>query len=91
MTIEPHGKYIILQIDMENYSKIDAKFYGHVLQPLLASNGLSFIDVLILNAGISSRGSFEDTNMECIHKLMVLYFVIKIKVFILSVHRQLIF
>ena len=41
---------------MENYQHMDA-FYAACLEQLKA-NGLQEIDILILNAGISSRGKF---------------------------------
>jgi len=66
-------KFFVIQVDMEAYNKMDE--YWKNCQKTLENNSLSStIDVLILNAGISSRGACNETSIDVLEKLMAINF-----------------
>lgn len=77
--IAPQNKFIVVQLDLEKYQKIDVAFCDAVFLKKLADVGLPWrgsggIDVAILNAGMSCRGSVADTTMQSVEKLMATNF-----------------
>ena len=69
--LNPRNKYMILVMDVEKYQEITEESLNKSIGSLLLQNGLpSTIDALILNAGISSRGSVVDTDIKTFEKLM---------------------
>jgi short-subunit dehydrogenase len=66
----PGSRVIPLTLDLEQYEHVDE--YKDRLMAALEKNGLGErVDVLINNAGISSRGTALDTSVETLEKLMV--------------------
>lgn len=65
-------KVLILPIvlDLEKYEKVD-EYTAKVLETLQKHSLPPRIDVLINNAGLSSRGAAIDTSMETLERLMV--------------------
>lgn len=73
VSLSKSQKFIVLPVDMSNYNKMEE--YWKTCQNTLENNSLpSNIDVLILNAGISSRGACNETNVDVIEKLMAVNF-----------------
>ena len=69
--LNPKNKYIVVTMDMEKYQELTETTINKSIAPLLLENGLSStIDIVILNAGISSRGSVVDTEIKTFEKLM---------------------
>lgn len=69
--LNPRNKYMVVAMDMEKYQEITDDNVNKSIAPLLRENGLSStIDIVILNAGISSRGSVVDTEIKTFEKLM---------------------
>ena len=69
--LNPRNKYMVVVMDMEKYQEITEDSVIKSIAPLLLENGLSStIDIVILNAGISSRGSVVDTEIKTFEKLM---------------------
>lgn len=69
--LNPRNKYMVVAMDMEKYQEITEDCFSKLIAPLLLENGLpSSFDVVILNAGISSRGSVIDTEIKTFEKLM---------------------
>lgn len=69
--LNPRNKYMVVAMDMEKYQEITDDNVNKSIAPLLCENGLSStIDIVILNAGISSRGSVVDTEIKTFEKLM---------------------
>ena len=67
--IEPNAVILTFELDLENYQTVESKY--NELKKLMESRKISpKIDVLINNAGISSRGSALTTSIESFHKLM---------------------
>jgi NADPH:quinone reductase-like Zn-dependent oxidoreductase len=64
------GTIIPIVLDLEKLDKID-EYYVQVMDALKKKNLPQKIDVLINNAGLSSRGGAMDTSMETLEKLMV--------------------
>lgn len=66
----PNSRVLPVTLDLEQYEHLGE--YKDRLIAVLDKNGLSErVDVLINNAGISSRGTALDTSMETLEKLMV--------------------
>jgi len=68
--INPTGKYNVAVLDMESYSKITTK----TLEDILSLYSIKSIDVLLLNAGVSARGSVTDTSIQTYEKIMAINF-----------------
>ena len=66
-------KFLVIPIDMGNYNNMEE--YWKKCQKALDDNSLrTSIDVLILNAGISSRGACNETSVNVLEKLMAVNF-----------------
>jgi short-subunit dehydrogenase len=63
-------KVLVLSIDLEKNQCFEEYFQN--LKSLMKEAGLESIDVLINNAGVSSRGSAQDTHLTTLKKIMVL-------------------
>lgn len=68
--INPKGRYHVGVLDMESYEKITTQ----ALEEILKTFNIDKIDVLLLNAGVSARGSVVDTSMPTYEKLMAINF-----------------
>mgnify|MGYP003385389994 CR=1 FL=1 len=75
--LAPQGKFVIAELDMENYHSINYTLCDQLFLKKLVETGLqdSGIDVAILNAGMSCRGSVADTDIKTIEKLMATNFM----------------
>lgn len=72
-TISQDSKVLVFPLDMEKFDTFPDVL--DKLNPLLQSAGMSTtINVLVNNAGISSRGSAVETNMVTLSKLMAVNF-----------------
>ena len=67
-----HPKAVIIPIvlDLEKYENI-AEYTAQVMNSLQKNSLPQKIDVLINNAGLSSRGAAMDTSMATLEKMMV--------------------
>jgi dehydrogenase/reductase SDR family member 7B len=74
--IAPEGKFIVVQLDLEQYSAINVDLCETMFVRKLSALGLGDggIDVAVLNAGLSCRGSVSDTELATIEKLMATNF-----------------
>lgn len=64
------NKILLLELDLEKFETISSSF-SPKLKEMLFSNGLTGIDVLINNAGVSSRGLACDTKIDSLKSVMV--------------------
>lgn len=66
----PKCRLMVVPVDMEDYINMGAFF--EKCSSCLLDNGInSGVDVVILNAGLSSRGPVEETSLSTVQKLMV--------------------
>ena len=66
----PSARVFPVVLDLENFEGVD-QYTANVMETL-RKNGLpSHIDVLINNAGVSSRGAAMETSMATVQKIMV--------------------
>jgi dehydrogenase/reductase SDR family member 7B len=63
-SIQPNTRFIPWQLDLSNYQSIDENY--NILKTLLTGSN---IDVLINNAGVSSRGGALDCTMDSLQKV----------------------
>ena len=64
------NKILIFEIDLEKYEDIPVLISSR-LKDLLDSSGLIGIDILINNAGVSSRGYASETTLDSLKAVMV--------------------
>jgi len=66
----PSARVFPVVLDLENFEGVD-QYTANVMETL-RKNGLpSHVDVLINNAGVSSRGAAMETSMSTVQKIMV--------------------
>jgi NADPH:quinone reductase-like Zn-dependent oxidoreductase len=68
--LHPKAVIIPIALDLEKYENI-AEYTAQVMDKLQKNNLPLKIDVLINNAGLSSRGAAMDTSMATLEKMMV--------------------
>lgn len=68
------GKILIIPFDIENYSNIDE--FVTTLKEKIAKNKLDHVDMILNNAGVSSRGTAIETSLDTLHSVMVRLFYV---------------